>query len=91
MVKTTKKNVDYIKNNNLQKKNYFMHNLNLEEIAIAYRNASILVYPSIYEGFGIPILEALYSKIPVITTRVVVLRKLVELTQNMLIQKILMK
>ena len=61
--------VDYIKNNNLQKRIYFKHNLNLEEIAIAYRNASILVYPSIYEGFGIPILEALYSKIPVITTK----------------------
>jgi len=26
------------------------------------------VYPSLYEGFGIPILEALYSKIPVITS-----------------------
>ena len=64
-----KKCVNYIKNNNLQKRVFFMHNLNLEEIAIAYRNASILVYPSIYEGFGIPILEALYSKIPVITTR----------------------
>ncbi|MAQ62183.1 MAG: hypothetical protein CMD24_01170, partial [Flavobacteriales bacterium] len=64
-----KKCVNYIKNNNLQKRIFFMHNLNLEEIAIAYRNASILVYPSIYEGFGIPILEALYSKIPVITTR----------------------
>ena len=64
-----KKCVNYIKNNNLQKRIFFMHNLNLDEIAIAYRNASILVYPSIYEGFGIPILEALYSKIPVITTR----------------------
>ena len=41
----------------------------IEEIAIAYKNASILVYPSIYEGFGIPILEALYSKVPVITTK----------------------
>ena len=26
------------------------------------------VYPSVFEGFGIPIIEALYSKIPVITT-----------------------
>ena len=61
--------VDYIKNNNLKKRIYFKHNLNLEEIAFAYRNASILVYPSIYEGFGIPIIEALYSKVPVITTK----------------------
>ena len=31
--------------------------------------ASIMIYPSIFEGFGIPILEALYSKIPVITSQ----------------------
>ena len=28
--------------------------------------ASLFVYPSFYEGFGIPIIEALYSKVPVI-------------------------
>ena len=33
-----------------------------------YKKAQCLVYPSIYEGFGIPIIEALYSEIPVITT-----------------------
>ena len=64
-----KKCMHYIKNNNLQKRIFFKHDLHLEEIAIAYKNASILVYPSIYEGFGIPILEALYSKIPVFTTK----------------------
>ena len=26
------------------------------------------MYPSIYEGFGIPIIEALYSRLPVIAT-----------------------
>ena len=33
-----------------------------------YQMASLFIYPSTYEGFGIPILEALYSRIPVITT-----------------------
>ncbi len=28
----------------------------------------MLCYPSFYEGFGIPIIEALYSKIPVLTS-----------------------
>lgn len=31
------------------------------------RGASVYVFPSLYEGFGIPVLEALASRIPVIT------------------------
>jgi len=38
-------------------------------LAVIYQLADIFVYPSIYEGFGIPIIEALYSKTPVITNR----------------------
>ncbi|MCZ8091742.1 glycosyltransferase family 1 protein [Flavobacterium sp.] len=38
------------------------------ELAIIYQLATIFVYPSIFEGFGIPIIEALYSKTPVITS-----------------------
>jgi glycosyltransferase involved in cell wall biosynthesis len=34
-----------------------------------YQLADLFVYPSIFEGFGIPVLEALYSKIPVITSK----------------------
>jgi glycosyltransferase involved in cell wall biosynthesis len=33
-----------------------------------YRNALALVYPSLYEGFGLPILEAMAAGIPVITS-----------------------
>lgn len=33
-----------------------------------YRNASVFLYPSIYEGFGFPALEALSQGIPVITS-----------------------
>ena len=28
-----------------------------------------MIYPSVFEGFGIPILEALFSKTPVITSQ----------------------
>ncbi len=34
-----------------------------------YQLADLFVYPSIFEGFGIPILEALYSRVPVVTSR----------------------
>jgi glycosyltransferase involved in cell wall biosynthesis len=33
-----------------------------------YSYAKLFVYPSIYEGFGMPVVEAMYKKIPVITT-----------------------
>jgi glycosyltransferase involved in cell wall biosynthesis len=35
-----------------------------------YQGAAAMIYPSFYEGFGIPVLEALWSKIPVITSSV---------------------
>ena len=38
-------------------------------MASIYQNAQILIYPSVFEGFGIPILEALFSKTPVITSK----------------------
>jgi glycosyltransferase involved in cell wall biosynthesis len=46
----------------------FLENVPDDDLAPLYQMASVFVYPSVYEGFGIPILEALYSKIPVITT-----------------------
>jgi FkbM family methyltransferase len=46
-----------------------VHTLQLsdEELAIAYSGAVALVYPSKYEGFGMPIIEAMACGCPVIT------------------------
>ncbi len=40
-----------------------------EHLPILYRRAEFMVFPSLYEGFGIPILEAMQSHCPVLTTR----------------------
>jgi glycosyltransferase involved in cell wall biosynthesis len=58
----------FIGENKLEKKVNYLQGLTLTELAILYQNATIFVYPSVFEGFGIPIIEALYSKVPVITT-----------------------
>jgi glycosyltransferase involved in cell wall biosynthesis len=39
-----------------------------EDIPVLYRNASVFVYPSLYEGFGLPPLEAMACGTPVITS-----------------------
>lgn len=46
-----------------------VHTLQLsdEELAVAYSGAVALVYPSKYEGFGMPIIEAMACGCPVIT------------------------
>jgi len=59
----------FISENNLFDRVLFLSGLNLAEMAAIYQNAQMLIYPSIFEGFGIPILEALFSRTPVITSK----------------------
>ncbi|MHB0866576.1 MAG: glycosyltransferase family 4 protein [Thermoleophilia bacterium] len=39
-----------------------------EDLPVIYRMATALVYPSFYEGFGLPVLEAMAASTPVITS-----------------------
>ena len=45
-----------------------MGHVALPELATLYRHAGALFYPSLYEGFGFPILEAMVSGCPVVTS-----------------------
>lgn len=39
------------------------------QLATVYRNAEVFVFPSLYEGFGFPLLEAMVSGVPTIAAR----------------------
>jgi glycosyltransferase involved in cell wall biosynthesis len=41
-----------------------------DTLAILYRLAAVFVFPSLYEGFGLPPLEAMASGTPVVTSNV---------------------
>lgn len=40
------------------------------DLQAIYQQASMVIYPSFYEGFGIPVIEAMLSKTPVITSNI---------------------
>lgn len=41
-----------------------------EDMPALYRCAKLFVYPSLYEGFGLPVLEAMNQAVPVVTSKV---------------------
>ena len=47
---------------------YFLPGLTNEQINAAYSHARVLLFPSLEEGFGWPVVEAMASECPVITT-----------------------
>lgn len=48
----------------------FLENVPDEDLPALYENAVCFVLPSLYEGFGLPILEAMQNGCPVITSKV---------------------
>jgi len=58
-IKFKKKLQNIIYENKLNYRIILLTNLNNEEIKLLYKNCKLFIFPSVYEGFGIPVLEAM--------------------------------
>ncbi len=48
----------------------FMDFVSEEDLVLLYNCATVFLYPSLYEGFGMPVLEAMACGVPVITSNI---------------------
>ena len=60
--------METVKELNLQDRVIFKGYLPDNELELVYSNASLFIFPSLSEGFGLPILEAMSYGVPVITS-----------------------
>ncbi len=64
-----KKIQQYLYQNRIEKMVIWLENINnIANLKYLYQNAQLFLYPSVYEGFGLPVAEALLCKTPVITS-----------------------
>ncbi len=66
----TKKMTRFITENKMGNRVLFLRNISDSELAGLYKMASLSVYISFFEGFGLPVIESMASGCPVITSNV---------------------
>jgi glycosyltransferase involved in cell wall biosynthesis len=57
-----------VNNSSCRDKIIFTDFVSEEDLVLLYNCADVFLYPSLYEGFGIPLLEAMACGVPVITS-----------------------
>lgn len=58
----------YIVEFNLKARVLILNDVSFKDLPAVYQSAQLFIYPSVFEGFGIPIEEALFSQVPVISS-----------------------
>lgn len=59
---------EFVREHKLEKRVRILNSIPFADLPSIYRLAEVFVYPSRFEGFGIPILEAIHSGLPVVAT-----------------------
>jgi len=57
---------------------FWFNNVSDADLALVYRQSSALIFPSIVEGFGLPMVEALSQGLPVIASDIPVFREIAD-------------
>ena len=61
---------EYAATHGMQSRLRWLGGQTAEELQRLYTNAQLFIYPSFYEGFGLPVVEAMLSGCPVVTSNV---------------------
>lgn len=61
--------LEEVKNSSVTNRIHFLKNILDEDLALLYNGADAMFFPSSYEGFGLPLLEAMACGTPVVTCR----------------------
>lgn len=78
MMAYTKSLQAHIKKRNLEKSVIFTGYLEEKELIALYWGASAFIFPSLYEGFGVPLLEAMSAGLPIIASDISSIPELVQ-------------
>ena len=67
----------YIKQSGLEDKVVRFGSVNENELVLLYKSADLFIFPSLYEGFGFPVLEAMAAGCPVISSNIAPLSEII--------------
>ncbi len=72
----TKYEMKYLEFVELNKRVRFISNIDDKQLFTLYKNAKVFIFPSLEEGFGLPILEAMNAKCPILLSNIPIFKEI---------------